>query len=416
MLRSLKLVGVGPAPEMEMQFAPRLNVLTGDNGLGKSLFLETIWYVLTGNWAGMPAWPQPDVNEAKIEFRIKDVDAGPHVRWFYREKQAWDTLGPIYYQDFIVVYMRINGSVAIWDPAREAGGELPVESGLVFDQSEILHGKRDARDKPLCRGLIEDWVTWQERMPESPSGVAFAHLRSMLESLSPNPDCGEIIRATKSLRMFVNDAREFPTIDVGYGSVPIIHASAAMQRIIGLAYLITWAWRQHVEASRLLRRNPAKKMVFLMDEVENHLHPEWQRRILPALLKVLESLGEGMQVQMHVTTHSPMVLASLEPHWQDELDELFHFSLNEGKVVLESTELGRWGTASRWLKSRVFGLHADRSVEAERAMSDANAVMRGEEPKYFKTPEEIDKELERTLYDQDPFWARWMTYMRKSKP
>jgi hypothetical protein len=52
MLQSLKLVGVGPAPEMEMRFAPRLNVLTGDNGLGKSLFLETIWYVLTGNWAG----------------------------------------------------------------------------------------------------------------------------------------------------------------------------------------------------------------------------------------------------------------------------------------------------------------------------------------------------------------------------
>jgi hypothetical protein len=188
-----------------------------------------------------------------------------------------------------------------------------------------------------------------------------------------------------------------------------------MQRIISLAYLITWAWHEHVEEARVSKEKPVKNLVFLMDEVENHLHPEWQRRILPALLKVLESLGDGMQVQMHVTTHSPLVLASLEPHWDDKRDQLFHFALKDRKVVLDSEELGRWGTASRWLKSRVFGLTADRSIEAERAMNDANAYMRGEEPTYFKTPEEVDKELERTLWDQDPFWARWMTFMGKTK-
>ena len=36
MLEYLHLKNVGPAPEMELQLAPRLNLLTGDNGLGKS--------------------------------------------------------------------------------------------------------------------------------------------------------------------------------------------------------------------------------------------------------------------------------------------------------------------------------------------------------------------------------------------
>jgi hypothetical protein len=129
------------------------------------------------------------------------------------------------------------------------------------------------------------------------------------------------------------------------------------------------------------------------------------------LLKVLESLGEGMQVQMHVTTHSPMVLASLEPHWKNELDQLFLFSLKDGKVVLKSDELGRRGTSSRWLTSRVFHLQTDRSVEAERAMEDANALMRGESPQFFKTPEEIDDALKHTLPGQDPFWPRWLIFM-----
>ena len=122
-----------------------------------------------------------------------------------------------------------------------------------------------------------------------------------------------------------------------------------------------------------------------------------------------------MHVQMHVTTHSPMVLASLEPHWKNELDQLFLFALKEGKVVLDSEDLITRGDASQWLKSRVFHLQSARSIEAERAMDDARAVMRGEEPKYFKGPDEIDSELERTLPGQDPFWPRWLVFMGDPK-
>ncbi len=40
MLGYLKLQNVGPAPEMEINLAPRLNLFTGDNGLGKSFLLN----------------------------------------------------------------------------------------------------------------------------------------------------------------------------------------------------------------------------------------------------------------------------------------------------------------------------------------------------------------------------------------
>jgi predicted ATPase len=38
----LHLKNVGPAPEMKLEFAPRLNVITGDNGLGKSFILDCV--------------------------------------------------------------------------------------------------------------------------------------------------------------------------------------------------------------------------------------------------------------------------------------------------------------------------------------------------------------------------------------
>ena len=42
---------------MEIHFKPRMNFLTGDNGLGKTFLLDIAWWVLTRTWARMPAIP-----------------------------------------------------------------------------------------------------------------------------------------------------------------------------------------------------------------------------------------------------------------------------------------------------------------------------------------------------------------------
>ena len=52
MIEELSLRNVGPAPGMALRFAPRLNLLTGDNGLGKSFLLDIAWWALTRKWPG----------------------------------------------------------------------------------------------------------------------------------------------------------------------------------------------------------------------------------------------------------------------------------------------------------------------------------------------------------------------------
>jgi hypothetical protein len=59
MLEYLDIKNVGPAPEMKMELARRLNLITGDNGLGKSFLLDIAWWALTRTWAGYPARPDP---------------------------------------------------------------------------------------------------------------------------------------------------------------------------------------------------------------------------------------------------------------------------------------------------------------------------------------------------------------------
>ncbi len=57
MLKKLQLRNVGPAPNFDIDFSDRLNIFTGDNGLGKSFILEIAWWALTGTWTGPRAWP-----------------------------------------------------------------------------------------------------------------------------------------------------------------------------------------------------------------------------------------------------------------------------------------------------------------------------------------------------------------------
>ena len=49
-----------------------------------------------------------------------------------------------------------------------------------------------------------------------------------------------------------------------------------------------------------------KPAILLIDEIENHLHPTWQRRVIPALLDHFPGL------QIFATTHSPFVIAGLK--------------------------------------------------------------------------------------------------------
>jgi predicted ATP-binding protein involved in virulence len=67
-------------------------------------------------------------------------------------------------------------------------------------------------------------------------------------------------------------------------------------------------------ACRMVEANPPSVMknpleaeaIVLIDEVDLHLHPRWQQKIVPDLLKVFPN------TQFIVTTHSPQVLTTVE--------------------------------------------------------------------------------------------------------
>jgi hypothetical protein len=198
-----------------------------------------------------------------------------------------------------------------------------------------------------------------------------------------------------------------------YGETPLIHASAGVKRVVALAYILVWAWFEHIAFSKLVRREPQSRIVLIIDEIEAHLHPQWQRKIVRSMLDVLHILSGEVAPQLHLATHSPLVLASIEPFFDDNQDDLHHLRLAGTEVILDEIPFIKRGRADLWLMSDVFGLEQARSVEAEQAIEDAEALQLEDNPSPSQI-RQVNQRLVALLAQDDEFWPTWR-YFAKTK-
>ncbi|MCB9693881.1 MAG: ATP-binding protein [Alphaproteobacteria bacterium] len=397
MLETLKLRDVGPAPHLEVQLGERLNFLVGDNGLGKSFLLDVAWWVLTGSWARGLVSPHPPPCEPEISYSTRQRNkAAAGTCTFDRRREVWSR--PTSSNHPLVIYAQVDGGFSVCDPSRDL---LPGLFGS-FTPGEVWEGN------DRCEGLIRDWASWQRE-----DGEAFAQLIRVLRALSPSPD--ELLIPGDLRRISLEDPKHHPTLRMPYGQdIALIHASAGMRRVVALAYLLVWTWREHLEAAKLVLDTPVREVVFLIDEVEAHLHPEWQRRIVPALLNVMEALtgDHDVAVQLIAATHSPLVLMSTESLFDPGVDAIWELDLVGREVRMTKAPWRRRGDANAWLTSSAFDLREPRSVEAEEAMRAALEVLRDPRPDLAEVVR-VDELLRDALGDDDRFWVRWSAY-RKS--
>jgi len=324
----------------------------------------------------------------------------------------------------LVFYAMADGSFAVWDPARNYWKSIESKErppAYIFSPKEVWDGLQREDGSWLCNGLIRDWASWQKE-----NGRAFNHLISVLDGLSPSPE--ERLLPGVLTRISIDDVRDMPTLKMPYGQeVAVVHASAGMRRIISLAYFLVWCWEEHLKAKELLGEEPNTNTVFLIDEVESHLHPKWQRTIIPALMDVIKQLTNSQDifliddiedpahpiqtllpadVQLIAVTHSPLIMASVEPWFDRAQDAWFDLDLLGNNVELTQREFVRQGDVRSWLTSEAFDLKSAYSIEAETALEEAALALSNEQ--FSKNDAlSLEQRLRTVLSDIDPFWMRW---------
>lgn len=422
MLESIHLKNVGPAPEMKMDLAPRLNLITGDNGLGKTLLLDSVWWALTRTWpltwggkgivperqdAGID-WVEQRGDLVIITEASYDFDGAVWKTTKQTQAQRADTLG-----GGLVVYLRVDGGISVHDPLRTGEDfRLPAGARAVgrshsfqFLERDIWEGLTLSDNGTfVCEGLVRDVVRWAVE----PGNAEFDQLAALVGQLAG----AELFRLTRKVeRVYVDDPRDFPVVAGPTGELPVTHAPAGLRRILGLAYLVVWAWREHKAMARLKKRRPSHSLVLLIDEVESHLHPKWQRKIVPSLLR---ALNHEVHLQLVAATHSPLVLASVEPTFDQNQDAWFDLDLEQRKVILRKRPYIRQGEIGNWLVSEAFDLKEPRSLEGEQAVAAAEALMQETEPAEAAIKAADEGLRKAGLPDIDTFWVRWRYFRDRS--
>ncbi|PZF37177.1 MULTISPECIES: AAA family ATPase [unclassified Curtobacterium] len=113
------------------------------------------------------------------------------------------------------------------------------------------------------------------------------------------------------------------------------------------------------------------RAVVLIDELEAHLHPRWQRSVMPLLREIFP------YVQFVITTHSPLVVGSAEP---GEV-QLLTVSDDGGDVQVDSLDERLQALDADEIYDAVFGVpraSSDAYIRRERAY--AHAIAQGKTP------------------------------------
>lgn len=410
MLEYLKIQDTGPAPQLDIEFTQRLNFLVGDNGLGKSFLLDAAWWALTRTWARQMIRPHRPPSNPEIEYSYITKGGRPFVynSKFSRDTETWGQKRGRPSIPGLVLYAQVDGGFSVWDPARNYWKDSERERlpAYLFAAEEVWDGLPKDQPKKFCNGLIADWANWQLE-----AGRTFDALKRVLNRLSPSEN--SLLEPGELTKVSLTDARRHPTIKMPYNQdVPLIFASAGVRRIVALAYLLVWTWQEHVASCELRGDEPTHEIIFLIDEIEAHLHPQWQRRIIPALLDVMSALTEqqNVPVQVIIATHSPIVMASVQSYFDTRQDSVWNLKLDGNEINLKRFSWMRYGDINAWLTSPLFDLAEPSSLEAERAIEKALAILRAEKPQLAEI-RQVDQELRAALGELDSFWIRWSAFV-----
>ena len=328
-ITSLYLTDFGPFEEIEFEFDRQVNVFTGPNNSGKTSALLMLGELLVYPFTAPEKLYRSDRPEWKLHYSV-----GTKV------KSVGGSL-PVEAESFLTIFGEIGHTCFL--PAQRSATDFRATGPSAKEDVEARTEKlanmvARARPKDLTRYGFEALrdATRKLRSMEHPelkrrSDLALAYSSSWVDDTeivqkiididyaAYRQDRPEVRNVIDKIISMVSEITEgysmrfagvgederglFPRITTPSGTLPLDVLSQGTQSLIqSIAHLMI-GFSEYYEFSADLEQKPG---VLLIDEIDAHLHPSWQRRVIPTLIRHLPKL------QIFCSTHSPLMLAGLD--------------------------------------------------------------------------------------------------------
>ena len=184
--------------------------------------------------------------------------------------------------------------------------EQENEQDLPTDERRAWHFWTIESITHSCAKSICEEVLASDRALNYPTGLNASVIGNQpmadLDSVSINRMLGIVTKDTPTFGHIRPADRPNGWEGVGSGRIYVGDLSSGSQSTLLWILWLAFKMLNHYEFAEGWSEKPA---VLLIDEIENHLHPTWQRRVIPALLNHFPGL------QIFAASHSPFVVAGL---------------------------------------------------------------------------------------------------------
>jgi predicted ATPase len=441
-LQNLRLESIKCFEDLEIDFMedrgkPRLmTVVLGDNGVGKSTLLQAIAITLGGEKVTnllaerLGNWVRAGSKQGHIQASIRPGDSDPGAPRKRRLEVSYLATGDetvtredgSFQDKFTILAMpgsELNdlkrtayseaskGWLACgYGPFRRLADRLRTSSYFLSDVGDTKVGRFASLfgdDEGLIQ--LEDWLieldrrSLVERREGQDTGYRRLHnqLAWTLLQMMPEEGPGSMTIGAEELKTaglapeYVKTTAEQGVVCVdSFGNwVPLSQLSDGYQGTMAwVGDLVRRLSRAFPEAEDPLQQEG----VVLIDEIDIHLHPSWQRKILTQLRQSFP------KIQFVVTTHSPLVAASAR-------DGELILLKREGEHVVATQD---YPAVQGWrvdqiLTSFWFGLYTARDPETEQELAEYDELL-SKRVMGRLTEEEEDQlvSLEKTLSQKLP--------------
>lgn len=311
-INSLHIRNVGPFQDavvdftaidnMETQEAP-ITIITGTNGTGKSIVIDSIRAILSSQ----PLERNIIANDNDFCIEIEAIYNGPDVKHLsathlqngHVQFVDYENLNRYFQQGY-----KLPGNVYGW-VADYWSSKLPTDSFQIKNMVSIEHNMvlKDAmsgkkRNVDLTNFICQvDYLRSSEMDEEKELGeYLYATLKSIINQCLDN---GEFlyVRRADITPIVQQNGYKLSLEKLSSGNIFLIeHMLMLLCKMYSVCVLnsISPADITHIPG------------LLLIDEIENHLHPQWQKKILGIIRNMFPNL------QIILTTHSPFVVSSID--------------------------------------------------------------------------------------------------------
>ena len=384
----INIVGLRVFELAELSFQPGMNLIVGVNGVGKSTVLDALRFCLSR------IIPEMTVSRnQKVPITDDDIRFGADVMQlscdFLEENQEYNyIIHKPRFDTAEVTRIDTDEKKVVSTPDIEGGSQPFVEDAQRF---------RNRNNQPVVLFFSTRRSFTVDQKPSNPqSGQAAAYqdafsinrdfnIREIANWLKAQEALGEespVIKKTvgtiqQAVRTFmpgydhlhVDDSGGYNRLMLNKGAETLYVKQLSDGERGVLSIVIEIARRLAIANPEL--ENPCQegKGIILIDELDLHLHPRWQRKIVDNLTRTFP------ECQFIVSTHSPQIIPTVEP----EQVQVIRF----GEIIQPDRT---YGMDSNWILKFIMEAN-DRPKESDEAIKKVEALIN--EGKFSKARQEM---------------------------